>query len=45
LITGYDGIDPEIAVRDFTSNNVTIGIDNNIYPRSRTFILGLNVKF
>ncbi len=45
LITGYDGIDPEIAVRDVTSNNVSIGIDNNIYPRSRTFLLGLNVKF
>jgi len=45
LITGYDGIDPEIASRDVTTNSVGFGIDNNIYPRSRTFLLGLNVKF
>lgn len=45
LITGYDGIDPEIASRDITTNAVGFGIDNNIYPRSRTFLLGLNVKF
>jgi len=45
LITGYDGIDPEIASRDITSNAVGFGIDNNIYPRSRTFLLGLNIKF
>ncbi len=35
LFTDYVGIDPEIAG----------GIDNNIYPRSRSFLLGLNVRF
>lgn len=35
LVTDYVGIDPEIAG----------GIDNNIYPRSRTFLLGLNARF
>lgn len=35
LITGYDGLDPEIFG----------GIDNNIYPRPRTFVFGLNVEF
>lgn len=35
LITGYDGIDPEVFG----------GIDNNIYPRSRTFLFGLNLGF
>ena len=35
LITDYVGIDPEIAG----------GIDNNIYPRSRTFLFGLNARF
>jgi len=35
VITKYNGLDPEI------SN----GIDNNIYPRPRTFILGINVDF
>jgi len=35
VITEYKGLDPEIAS----------GIDNNIYPRPRTFLLGLNVTF
>ena len=34
-ITDYDGLDPEI------SN----GIDNNFYPRPRTYVLGLNFTF
>jgi len=35
VITDYDGIDPE----------VNGGIDNNVYPRPRTFLLGVNVNF
>ncbi len=35
VITNYKGIDPELAS----------GLDNNIYPRPRTFLLGLNVTF
>ncbi len=35
LITDYKGVDPEI-------DN---GIDNNFYPRSRTFLFGLNARF
>jgi len=35
VITNYDGIDPEV------SN----GIDNNFYPRPRTYTLGLNFTF
>jgi TonB-dependent starch-binding outer membrane protein SusC len=35
VITEYKGIDPEIDG----------GIDNNIYPRPRTFLLGVNVTF
>ncbi|MFP9114113.1 SusC/RagA family TonB-linked outer membrane protein [Flavobacterium sp. RHBU_3] len=35
VITGYKGIDPEIAG----------GIDNNFYPRPRIYTLGLNVNF
>jgi iron complex outermembrane receptor protein len=34
-ITGYKGIDPEIFN----------GIDNNMYPRPRTFILGVRFNF
>jgi iron complex outermembrane receptor protein len=34
-VTKYKGIDPEIAD----------GIDNNIYPRPRTFILGISLTY
>lgn len=34
-ITNYDGVDPEVAN----------GIDNNMYPRSRTFLLGASINF
>lgn len=35
VFTGYSGLDPEIFS----------GIDNTIYPRARTFLLGANLKF
>lgn len=35
VITNYDGLDPEISG----------GLDNNFYPRSRTFQLGVNCDF
>jgi len=35
LISGYSGIDPEVSS----------GIDNNFYPRPRTFMLGVNLGF
>jgi len=35
-ITGYSGVDPTAGL---------YGLDNNIYPRSRTFTGGLSVKF
>lgn len=34
-ITDYEGLDPEI----------TGGIDNNFYPRPRSFVFGLNIDF
>ncbi|MEO1518449.1 MAG: TonB-dependent receptor [Bacteroidota bacterium] len=39
LITQYEGLDPEVF--DGTNN----GIDNNIYPRARTFLFGVNASF
>lgn len=39
VITKYDGIDPEVF------NATDPGIDNNRYPRSRTFLFGLNLGF
>jgi len=35
LVTKYDGLDPEVFS----------GIDNNIYPRSRTYLFGLKADF
>lgn len=35
IVTDYDGLDPEISG----------GIDNDFYPRPRTFMLGLNANF
>ena len=35
VITKYKGADPEING----------GIDNNFYPRPRTFVFGLNLDF
>lgn len=35
VITNYSGLDPEVFN----------GIDNNIFPRPRTFVLGLNFNF
>lgn len=34
-VTDYDGLDPEISG----------GIDNNFYPRPRTFVFGVNIDF
>ncbi|MDG2436386.1 MAG: TonB-dependent receptor, partial [Polaribacter sp.] len=34
-ITNYSGLDPEVFN----------GIDNTIYPRPRTFLIGANIKF
>ncbi len=35
VITEYSGLDPEVSE----------GIDNNVYPRPRTIMLGINVDF
>jgi len=41
VITKYKGIDPEINI-----GGLTPGIDNNnFYPKTRTFILGVNASF
>jgi len=35
VITKYKGLDPEVDG----------GIDNNVYPRPRVFLLGVNLTF
>ncbi len=40
VITGYKGIDPEV-----NQGGIAPGVDyNNFYPKTRTFLLGLNVS-
>lgn len=40
VITGYRGIDPEMSL-----GGLTPGIDNkDYYPRTRAFLLGLNLN-
>ena len=36
IITGYTGLDPEVGMG---------GVDNSIYPRSMTTVLGINLQF
>ncbi|MBC7922251.1 MAG: SusC/RagA family TonB-linked outer membrane protein [Ferruginibacter sp.] len=41
LLTNYEGIDPEINL-----GGITPGIDNrNYYPKTRSFLLGVNASF
>ncbi len=46
-ITGYEGADPEIVsnVPGGQSANLSLGIDGRVYPASRIFTLGANIKF
>lgn len=39
LITNYSGLDPEI------NDALAPGIDKNVYPRPRTYVLGVNFNF
>jgi len=40
-VTDYNGLDPEII----NTGDGTSGIDNNFYPRPRTFVFGVNIDF
>jgi len=44
-ITKYDGMDPEVGLQNYSSDNrnLDIGVDRGIYPPSRTFTLGVNL--
>lgn len=41
VLTNYSGLDPEV----FNTAANSQGIDNTIYPRPRTFLVGANFKF
>ena len=40
--TGYEGYDPEVSA---SSSALTPGIDNSSYPRSKSWVIGLNLTF
>lgn len=42
IITNYSGYDPEVSVR---SNPLTPGLDYSAYPKSRSFLFGMNITF
>ena len=46
-ITGYNGIDPEVGLQSYSSENrnLDMGVDRGVYPLPRTFTLGVNVNF
>jgi TonB-linked SusC/RagA family outer membrane protein len=43
LLTNYTGFDPEVSTR--RKDTLTPGVDYSAYPRSKSFIFGLNVNF
>lgn len=42
-LTGYSGFDPEVSTR--TKTALTPGVDYSAYPKSRQFVIGLNLTF
>jgi iron complex outermembrane receptor protein len=44
VITGYSGPEPEIGTTDPGSPG-GVGIDNEVFPRTRTFTAGINLQF
>lgn len=42
VITKYSGYDPEVSTR---GNSLTPGVDYGAYPRSRSYVFGMNLSF
>jgi TonB-linked SusC/RagA family outer membrane protein len=40
--TNYSGFDPDVSSSD---SNLTRGLDNSAYPRTRSWVVGLNLSF
>jgi iron complex outermembrane receptor protein len=45
VITNYSGFDPEVNQDKSVGRVQSFGIDDNGYPKARTFVFGLNVTF
>jgi hypothetical protein len=49
-LTGYDGLDPALPVRDVNVGGRDVrdqyrGVDTGVYPSNRTFTIGLSTSF
>jgi TonB-linked SusC/RagA family outer membrane protein len=44
-ITGYSGYDPEVSSANSSQVAVTQGYDTSSFPRSRSYVLGINLTF
>jgi len=44
-ITGYSGFDPEVSTMRRNGSTLTPGVDYSAYPKSRSFVFGLNLNF
>jgi hypothetical protein len=42
VLSSYSGYDPEVSVRN---SPLTPGLDYSAYPKSRSFIFGVNATF
>lgn len=42
-LTGYSGFDPEVSTA--LQTNLTPGVDYSAYPKSRQFVIGVNLNF
>ena len=45
VLTNYSGFDPEVNTGSTSGGIQTFGIDRFTYPKSRTFLIGLNLTF
>lgn len=44
-LTSYSGFDPEVSTSRRNGSNLTPGVDYSAYPKSRQFVVGLNLNF
>jgi len=44
-ITSYSGYDPEVSTIRRNGSNLTPGVDYSAYPKSRQFVVGVNLNF
>ena len=44
-ITGYSGFDPEVSTMRRNGSTLTPGVDYSAYPKSRSFVVGVNLNF